>query len=273
MLINEVAKRLGISQDAIRYYEKAGIIAPRHNEKNGYREYEPFDLFCLMRCMRYRKIGLSIDEIVQITHEPSSACLLNSIVDQIQEIDNQISRENLLRKFLKRYEQKIRTRVHNVGRMWVTWRPEMRYIFSLYRNKNEFQTNDMNATRSDWIQYMPFSETIGFTPVDDVLNPDVADTENWGLAIEEKYLRPLNIPVNDSVLHLPEEMVMATVYDAKEEGYIRKDVMKDILSRISAAGYSPYGVITSNLLIHSWNKDQHRCIFEIMVPIRSEELF
>ena len=37
--IKEAEEQTGISRANIRYYEKMGLLQPKRNEKNGYREY------------------------------------------------------------------------------------------------------------------------------------------------------------------------------------------------------------------------------------------
>ena len=39
MKINEVEARVGVTKKNIRFYEEKGLIAPRRNSENGYREY------------------------------------------------------------------------------------------------------------------------------------------------------------------------------------------------------------------------------------------
>jgi len=37
--INEVETLVGISKKNIRFYEEQGLLAPRRNSENGYRDY------------------------------------------------------------------------------------------------------------------------------------------------------------------------------------------------------------------------------------------
>ena len=46
--IHEIAKLLGISTDAIRLYEKEGLVTPVHDPQNGYRYYETLDIQRIM---------------------------------------------------------------------------------------------------------------------------------------------------------------------------------------------------------------------------------
>lgn len=45
--ISDVAKLLGITTEAIRYYEDQGIITPTKSEKSGYRYYCVWDLHAI----------------------------------------------------------------------------------------------------------------------------------------------------------------------------------------------------------------------------------
>ena len=61
--INEVAKLLGISTDAIRLYEKEGLVSPVRNPQNQYRYYETYQIQLIMCIYLYRQLGVRIAEI------------------------------------------------------------------------------------------------------------------------------------------------------------------------------------------------------------------
>jgi DNA-binding transcriptional MerR regulator len=63
MLINEVEKRLGMTKNNIRFYEKVGLISPGRNIENGYRDYKESDVDRLSKVMVLRSLNLSIDKI------------------------------------------------------------------------------------------------------------------------------------------------------------------------------------------------------------------
>ena len=44
MTINEVSKKLNITQVTLRFYEKTGLIDPIRRDKSGYRNYQEEDL-------------------------------------------------------------------------------------------------------------------------------------------------------------------------------------------------------------------------------------
>lgn len=63
MKINEVEALAGIAKKNIRFYEEQGLISPRRNPENGYRDYGEEDVLVLRRIRLLRKLDVPIDEI------------------------------------------------------------------------------------------------------------------------------------------------------------------------------------------------------------------
>lgn len=63
MKINEVEAQVGITKKNIRFYEEQGLLAPRRNSENGYREYGPHEVEQLRQIKLMRKLGVSLEEI------------------------------------------------------------------------------------------------------------------------------------------------------------------------------------------------------------------
>ena len=63
MKIHEVEAQVGITRKNIRFYEEQGLLAPRRNSENGYREYGEAEVETLRRIKLLRKLGLPLEEI------------------------------------------------------------------------------------------------------------------------------------------------------------------------------------------------------------------
>ncbi len=66
MKINEVEARVGITKKNIRFYEEQGLLRPRRNSDNGYRDYGEEDVCALRRIKLFRKLGVPIEDIRQM---------------------------------------------------------------------------------------------------------------------------------------------------------------------------------------------------------------
>ncbi len=63
MKINEVEARCGVSKKNIRFYEEQGLLSPRRDASNGYRDYGDEEIAALRRIKLLRKLGVPIEEI------------------------------------------------------------------------------------------------------------------------------------------------------------------------------------------------------------------
>lgn len=66
MKINEVEALVGITKNNIRFYEAEGLLTPRRNSENGYRDYGDADVAVLRRIKLLRKLGVPLEEIRQM---------------------------------------------------------------------------------------------------------------------------------------------------------------------------------------------------------------
>ena len=66
MKINEVEQQVGITKKNIRFYEQQGLLNPRRNVENGYRDYTEEDVSELKKIKLLRKLSLPIEEIRKI---------------------------------------------------------------------------------------------------------------------------------------------------------------------------------------------------------------
>ena len=61
--INEVEALVGITRKNIRFYEAEGLLAPRRNSENGYRDYGGAEVQVLLQIKLLRKLGVPLEEI------------------------------------------------------------------------------------------------------------------------------------------------------------------------------------------------------------------
>lgn len=63
MKINEVEALVGITRKNIRFYEAEGLLTPRRNSENGYRDYGDAEVRVLLQIKLLRKLGVPLEEI------------------------------------------------------------------------------------------------------------------------------------------------------------------------------------------------------------------
>lgn len=68
MHIGEVAKRAGVSMDAIRFYERSGILEQPPRSESGYRLYSLVELESIHFVRRMKELGFSLPQIRELIH-------------------------------------------------------------------------------------------------------------------------------------------------------------------------------------------------------------
>lgn len=64
--VKQVAQKLDISAETIRYYTRLGIINPRRDARNGYRYYSNRHIYLIEFVIKAKHYGLTIHEIRDI---------------------------------------------------------------------------------------------------------------------------------------------------------------------------------------------------------------
>jgi MerR family copper efflux transcriptional regulator len=62
MRVSELAKRVGISPTAVRFYESEGVLPEAPRTENGYRTYSDIDLCRLRMVVTLRGLGIELSE-------------------------------------------------------------------------------------------------------------------------------------------------------------------------------------------------------------------
>lgn len=96
LLISDIAKKTNTTIDAIRFYEKKGLLKPTYKGKNGYRYYNYQSLDRLRFINNCRHLDLSIIEIKTLIDEinkPNEKCdnVILLIENHINKLDSRVN--------------------------------------------------------------------------------------------------------------------------------------------------------------------------------------
>ncbi|MCI8514470.1 MAG: MerR family transcriptional regulator [Lachnospiraceae bacterium] len=85
MQIKEVEALAGITKKNIRFYEKEGLLKPKRNAGNDYREYSREDVVTLKKIKLLRKLDVSLGEIrILLTEQVSLEYVLNRHIRELE---------------------------------------------------------------------------------------------------------------------------------------------------------------------------------------------
>lgn len=106
LTIGQVAKQIGISRDAIRIYERRGLIDEPERATNGYRLYSKAVVANLSFIQRAKRMGFSLKEIgdlLEIKHTATNTCdqVRDKACVKQKQIEAKIEELERLKKALK----------------------------------------------------------------------------------------------------------------------------------------------------------------------------
>jgi Hg(II)-responsive transcriptional regulator len=68
MRTSEVADRVGVNAETLRYYERRGLLTRPPRTPGGYRDYPPTTVELLRFIKRAQELGFTLDEIEELLH-------------------------------------------------------------------------------------------------------------------------------------------------------------------------------------------------------------
>lgn len=111
-MIGEIAERLGVTKEAIRYYERLDIVRPERDYLNNYRYYDGDALTELQKIRAYRHMGFSLRQANALVKESDPDKLLSrmrkmrgKLRKSIESLNASVERiDNEVRVFLEIYD-------------------------------------------------------------------------------------------------------------------------------------------------------------------------
>ncbi|MCD7956207.1 MAG: MerR family transcriptional regulator [Lachnospiraceae bacterium] len=86
----EVCGIMGFSLKTLRLYEEQGLVCPRRNEENGYREYRAEDIFSLLQVKKHQAQGNTLADVNRLMFRDTFSDSQQNLEVQISRLEEQI---------------------------------------------------------------------------------------------------------------------------------------------------------------------------------------
>jgi DNA-binding transcriptional MerR regulator len=110
--ISYVSRNYGISTRMLRYYEQAGLINSLRKDDYAYRVYDDNALKRLQQIIILRKLRIPVKQIISILNNNDGALAVEIFMQNIREIDQEITALNTVRSILMRFVKDIKEKAH-----------------------------------------------------------------------------------------------------------------------------------------------------------------
>ncbi len=103
--IGEIASMLRINVDAIRFYERKGLVHPQKNKDNKYRIFTMNNILELLDVIYYRELDMSISEISSILHSGTKSSMQALLREKRENAQRRLLFERQLIRKIEHIEQ------------------------------------------------------------------------------------------------------------------------------------------------------------------------
>lgn len=155
--IGTVAKLLGVSPEALRLYERNGIlISDRGDGENGYRYYSRLDITALLRARAYHQYGFSLKETEALINTDDVDFVCQAYELKAEDLEQEILRKQQILNYLKGILNLLE---QLKSELW-TIRPEIRpgiYRLEFMKGEELILAPDQLNLFPKWVGLAPFA--------------------------------------------------------------------------------------------------------------------
>jgi len=261
--VGQVAKFLGVSRDTLKFYEEKGLLKPKLDYSNGYRQFDHFDIYDAITINFYRELEIEIKRIQDIKKSKNVHDVKSILEEKEQEIIDEILYKNQLLKEIRSAKNDCEKVDKYLGKFVIK---EMNSIevkgeitnISAYEEYDIIKNNIEKVKKA--ITYTNLNRVIYF---------------NEHGIIKERFIvvRKLDGSEKDvtgEVLTHPK-----CIYTVVENGRgvnggqnIDQEVGNNLKKLAKESGFELLGITYINILITTYDKGLERIFLEIYTPIK-----
>ncbi len=207
--IGKISELMGMTSEALRYYEREGIVEPEKDPVSGYRMYTAWDLHILIRIRMFRRYGLTLEESAYALRNCDADCIDQILEEKAHDLEEKIREEERLLARLKKDRYSLKEAQKNIGKFKVEINPAMRFLdtqrsYSIIDEKTELY--------SKWIDKVPYVSSGGifeFTAAEGELR--------YGLMIDEDQVKSLGGGFTEGAVAIPPQKCLVTFFESGSE--------------------------------------------------------
>ena len=260
---SQLSDILGVTRDALRYYEEQGIVNPKQNESNHYRQYDYYDIYTLMVADFYKKRNLSIKEVKKLQVGSEIEELGTLLEDKASELEETIRMNTYMLQKIKETKQFCEEIKHHLNQYSIREFPACEVIgeisdftaFQEYPVILEHMDSMKDDILSKIMRQFTFDET-GFL-----------DTKMY--IVEKREAKPTE---EGCYLEFP-----TCIYTIVEDGRfqngsedIKHQVFEHTLAWGRGQGLTPKGVAFVNTRLITYLDNMERVFLEIYIPVEGK---
>ncbi|WP_022773539.1 MerR family transcriptional regulator [Butyrivibrio sp. AE2015] len=92
----EICQIFNFGRETLRHYERQGLLNPKINPDNGYREYSYWDICSIIDILKYRSFGFSLSDTKDVIFDFSYPKIIKRLEEHSEYFEDQITKYQML---------------------------------------------------------------------------------------------------------------------------------------------------------------------------------
>ena len=252
--IGKMASLLGISSEAIRYYESKDIIRPLRDPETGYRYYSTWDFHMLLRARYYQKYGFSLEEVSELFRSRELSFIQDRLHDQEAVIEREIVYQMNLLKRIRQSQQMIQDARQSVGQYKLAQRPGI-FRTNTQKNYTLFKEKAQLDRIEEWVEKEPFVYSCA---VFYEANIRAGDSRfDFGMGLNEEYAEFLRVREGPGVQYYPPCLCVHTCVPSRSGQYLTLDNLEEGLAWLRRNGLALAGDVVTQVVCMTKPEDEY----------------
>lgn len=266
--IGDVSKMLGLTSEAIRYYESQGVIQPTKDSRSGYRYYDVWDIHMLIRARSYRQLGYSLSETVKMLNEYDTHTLIENFSEQEKLIEQNIFLNINLLKHLRESQIVLNNTHTQLDTYHICSRPalyrlETQNAYSIYTNTSTWDN------LQSWVSKVPFIYPSALFAYEDLAHAQEAKTFTFGFVTDVAYGDFLGIKDTHTIQYFPEVTAISTTIRTNSNEILTTDRLLPTLHYMKEQGLSLDGDVLSRVILMRKEEDLYVSYHQLWFPFKT----
>jgi DNA-binding transcriptional MerR regulator len=244
--IGDVSRLLGLTPEAIRYYEDQGIITPRKETKTGYRYYNVWDIHILILARCYRQYGFSLAETAGLLNQSDGGEVIGHLEEREAELERQIMECSRLLRHIREKKAEIGRAEEQMGEFRIESSPEI-YRLDTEKNYCLYDNEEAMALMRTWINRAPFVFPSG------LFRREVVEAGggeySFGLGVEQQYAGELGLQKSRFITHHPTRLSVFTAFSSNSEKVLSAGSLEPALDYMARQGLKLSGDVLTRVVL------------------------
>ncbi len=262
--IGNMAKLLGVTPEAIRYYESKNIIKPLRDEGSGYRHFTTWDLHMLARARHYRQCGFSLEETAALLAGNDLEEVEKALHAKEAEIQHQILWNINLLRSVRQDQERIRSAREDVGVYRIRKSPGI-YRMNTQKCYTLPQTRQEKALIQEWMEKTPF---VYSTAVFHKAQIEAGDENfDFGLGLDAEYAAFLGVEESELVEYYPPQFCVYTCLPSRSSEYLSYRRLQPAFDYMARSGLRLAGDIVTQVACMAKPEEEYFNWHCVWIPV------